>query len=357
MKGHFTAVMMCDPNVSPGDDGHAGKMTPIAANSGRGAEPACDVSIISPVYNEAGTVETLYDETRLALEREGVTWEIILVNDGSRDDSGKILDELAARDPRVRVIHFRRNYGQTAAMMAGIDFASGDIIVAIDADLQNHPADIPSLLAMLNQGYDVCSGWRKTRMDEPLRRNLPSRIANFIISKVSGVALHDYGCSLKAYRREVLKGVRLYGEMHRFIPIYASWHGARVTEIPVGHSPRRQGKSNYGLERIFKVLLDLLVVQFIDRYAQKPIYLFGGIGLLSMFFATILGLWAVYLKVFEDLSFNRTPLPLLVVFAGMTGVVCILLGLLAEILMRTWHESQDKRVYSIRASRNLPEVH
>jgi glycosyltransferase involved in cell wall biosynthesis len=316
-----------------------------------------DVSIISPVYNEAASLEVLYNEICEALEGEVVSWELILVNDGSKDDSGKILDQLAAQDGKVRVIHLRRNYGQTAAMMAGIDFAAGDIIVAIDADLQNHPRDIPNLLAALKQGFDVCSGWRKRRMDEPLRRNFPSRIANLIISKVSGVTLHDYGCSLKAYRKEVLKGVRLYGEMHRFMPIYASWHGARVTEVPVGHSPRRHGKSNYGLERIFKVLLDLLVVQFIDRYSQKPIYVFGGIGILSMFFATVLGIWAVYLKFFEDLSFNRTPLPLLAVFAGMIGVVCILMGLLAEILMRTWHESQDKRVYAIRAFRNLPESH
>ena len=312
-----------------------------------------DVSVITPVYNESESVSTLYDLIRQTLEREGVDWELVLVNDGSTDTSPAKLDALAANDARVKVVHFRRNYGQTAAMMAGIDFASGEIIVAIDADLQNDPADIPRLLAKLREGFDVCSGWRKARKDQALRRNLPSRVANRIISRVSGVRLHDYGCSLKAYRREVVKGVRLYGEMHRFIPIYASWHGARVTEIPVNHNPRVHGKSNYGLERIFKVLLDLMVVKFLFRYAQKPIYVFGGTGLASMALSGLLAAYAVYLKVFEGQSFIRTPVPLLVVFTAMTGIVCILMGLLAEILMRTWHESQNKTVYEVRGTKNI----
>lgn len=248
-----------------------------------------DVSVIAPVYNEEKSVGTLFTLVRQALELEGVRWELILVDDGSRDDSPAVLDALAASDARVKVVHFRRNYGQTAAMMAGIDFASGDVIIPIDADLQNDPADIPKLLAKLREGFDVCSGWRKARKDDSLRRNFPSRMANLLISKVSGVRLHDYGCSLKAYRKEVVKGVKLYGEMHRFIPIYASWHGARVTEIPVNHNPRVHGKSNYGLERVFKVLLDLLVVKFLYRYAQKPIYVFGGIGLASMALSGLFG--------------------------------------------------------------------
>jgi glycosyltransferase involved in cell wall biosynthesis len=313
----------------------------------------CDVSVIAPVYNESESVATLYDRIRQTLNKEGLRWELVLVNDGSSDSSPAKLDELAANDSRVKVVHFRRNYGQTAAMMAGIDFASGEIIVAIDADLQNDPADIPRLLAKLRDGFDVCSGWRKERKDQALRRNLPSRIANRLISKVSGVKLHDYGCSLKAYRKEVVKGVKLYGEMHRFIPIYASWHGARVTEIPVNHNPRIHGKSNYGLERVFKVMLDLLVVKFLFRYAQKPIYVFGGIGLASLALSGLLATYAVYLKIFEGQSFIRTPVPLLVVFTAMTGIVCILMGLLAEILMRTWHESQNKTVYELRDTRNI----
>jgi glycosyltransferase involved in cell wall biosynthesis len=312
-----------------------------------------DVSVIAPVYNEDKSVVTLYEQVRDTLEPEGLRWELVLVNDGSTDGTPAALDELAASDSRVKVVHFRRNYGQTAAMMAGIDFASGEIIVAIDADLQNDPADIPRLLAKLREGFDVCSGWRKARKDQALRRNLPSRIANKIISRVSGVRLHDYGCSLKAYRKEVVKGVRLYGEMHRFIPIYASWLGARVAEIPVNHSPRVHGKSNYGLERIFKVLLDLLVVKFLFRYAQKPIYVFGGIGLASFALSALLAAFSIYLKIFEGQSFIRTPIPLLVVFTAMTGIVCILMGLLAEILMRTWHESQNKAVYEVRGTRNI----
>jgi glycosyltransferase involved in cell wall biosynthesis len=317
---------------------------------------ALDISVIAPVYNEEKSIALLYDQIREVLERESLRWELVLINDGSSDNSPAELDRLAANDARVKVVHFRRNYGQTAAMMAGIDFAGGEIIVPIDADLQNDPTDIPRLLAKLAEGFDVCSGWRKARKDESLRRNFPSRIANAIISKVSGVALHDYGCSLKAYRREMVKGVKLYGEMHRFIPIYASWAGARVTEIPVNHNPRMHGKSNYGLERIFKVLLDLLVVKFLFRYAQKPIYVFGGIGLISMALSGILAGYAIFLKIFEDQSFIRTPLPLLVVFTAMTGVVCILMGLLAEILMRTWHESQSKTVYEVRATKNVANL-
>jgi glycosyltransferase involved in cell wall biosynthesis len=315
--------------------------------------PRLDVSVIAPVYNEEKSIATLYEQIHKTLESEGLRWELVLVNDGSTDCTPAVLDELAATDSRVKVVHFRRNYGQTAAMMAGIDFAAGDTIVAIDADLQNDPADIPRLLAMLREGFDVCSGWRKIRKDDSLRRNFPSRMANLLISKVSGVRLHDYGCSLKAYRKEVVKGVKLYGEMHRFIPIYASWHGARVTEIPVNHNPRLHGKSNYGLERVFKVLLDLLVVKFLFRYAQKPIYVFGGVGLASLVLSGLLAVYAIYLKLFEGQSFIRTPIPLLVVFTAMTGVVCILMGLLAEILMRTWHESQNKTVYEVRGTKNI----
>lgn len=311
------------------------------------------ISVTIPVYNEEQNLSRLCAELIPTLESLRQPWEVVLVNDGSTDGSAAVLDKLAADDPRLKVIHFRRNAGQTAAMMAGFEYARGDIIVPMDADLQNDPQDIPRLLEKLDEGYDVCSGWRQDRQDHALRRNFPSRVANWLISKVSGVRLHDYGCSLKAYRREVIKGVRLYGEMHRFIPIYANWLGAKVTEVPVRHRPRVAGHSSYGLERIFKVLLDLVVVKFLDRYAQKPIYVFGGFGLLNFAVSLAAGLWAVYLKYGAGISFIQTPLPLLVVMSAITGVICILLGLVAEMVTRNWHESHDKRTYIVGATRNL----
>lgn len=312
------------------------------------------ISVVTPIYNESEGLYVLYDRLRYVLDQYSAPWEIIMVNDGSHDDSATILNEIATVDSRVKVVHFRRNYGQTAAMMAGFDYATGTIIIAMDADLQNDPDDIPILVTKLDEGYDVCSGWRKDRQDDEFRRNLPSRLANRLISWVSGVHLRDYGCSLKAYKQDVIKDVKLYGEMHRFIPIYASWHGAKVTEIPVRHHARKYGKSNYGMERVFKVLLDLIVVKFLDRYAKKPIYIFGGFGLMNFFISFIAGLWALYLKVFDGVSFIQTPLPLLVVMTGITGIMCILMGLLAELSTRTWHESQAKPVYSVKETRNLP---
>lgn len=311
------------------------------------------LSVTIPVYNEADNLPTLCERLIPVLENLQMPWEVVFVNDGSSDGSAGVLDALAAGDARLKVIHFRRNAGQTAAMMAGFEYARGDIIVPMDADLQNDPQDIPLLLDQLREGYDVCSGWRKHRHDHSLRRVLPSRIANWLISKVSGVHLHDYGCSLKAYRRDVIKGVRLYGEMHRFIPIYAHWLGAKVTEAPVRHHPRVAGKSAYGLERIFKVLLDLVVVTFLDRYAQKPMYVFGGFGLLNFLVSLGAGLWAIYLKFWAGISFIQTPLPLLVVMAAITGVMCILLGLVAEMVTRTWHESKDKLTYIVGETRNI----
>jgi glycosyltransferase involved in cell wall biosynthesis len=239
--------------------------------------------------------------------------------------------------------------------MAGIDYSSGDVLIPMDGDLQNDPRDIPKLLAKLQEGYQVCSGWREDRKDHPLKRNLPSRVANRLISAISGVHLHDYGCSLKAYRREVIKGVKLYGEMHRFIPIYATWQGARVAEIPVAHHPRIHGKTKYGLERTFKVILDLIVVKFLAQYAQKPIYVFGTFGLFSLFVAFIAAMAALYYKIFGDKSFIETPLPLIFVMASITGIMCILMGLLAEIIMRTYYESQGKPVYLIDECRNLEQ--
>jgi glycosyltransferase involved in cell wall biosynthesis len=305
------------------------------------------LTVTVPIYNEEANIVPLYEKIRDAMHALGKPWELVLVNDGSSDQSPALLDELAARDPRITVVHFPRNYGQTAAMMAGMDHARGEIIVPMDGDLQNDPADIGRLLDKLGEGFDVVSGWRKDRQDHAIKRTLPSRLANSLISRVSGVHLHDYGCSLKAYRREVLEGVKLYGEMHRFVPIYAAWNGARVAEIPVTHHARLHGESKYGLERVIKVVLDLLVVKFLFRYSSKPIYVFGGFGLLSGFMGFLAGVWAVVLKGFWGTSFSRTPLPLLCVFLGAIGVLSILMGLLAEMMNRTYHESQAKSVYKV----------
>ena len=311
------------------------------------------ISVIVPVKNEARNLPLLIDRLLPVLYRLEQGFEVILVNDGSTDDSLDVLRDLAAEHPPLRVIDLARNYGQTAAMMAGIDHARGDIIVPIDADLQNDPADIPRLLAKLEEGYDVVSGWRKDRQDAAVRRNFVSRVANRVISRVSGVYLHDYGCSLKAYRRSVLGPVRLYGEMHRFVPIYASWYGARVTEVPVNHSPRLHGKSNYGLERILKVVLDLMVVRFLDRWIAKPIYIFGGFGLLWFAVAMLSATYMMYLKFFGNLSMIQTPLPLLAAMSVMMGVMSISIGLVAEIVVRTYFESQDKSTYHARELINL----
>lgn len=311
------------------------------------------LSIIIPVFNERENILLLCNRLICELDRICKPYEVILVNDGSTDGSEEILSDIADKDARIKIINFRRNYGQTSAMMAGIDYASGDIIIPMDGDMQNDPADIPRLLSKLDDGYDVVSGWRKNRQDNALKRNLPSRLANWLISKISGVQLHDYGCSLKAYKKEVVKNVKLYGEMHRFIPIYASWQGGRVTEVPVNHFPRIHGSSKYGLERVIKVILDLVVVKFLADYANKPIYVFGGFGLVTICLSIVSGLLAIYLKLLHGVSFILTPLPLLVVLTFMTGIMSILMGLLGEIIMRTYYESQGKSVYLIKDTKNI----
>jgi glycosyltransferase involved in cell wall biosynthesis len=313
------------------------------------------LSIVVPVFNEQDNVLPLFDQLRGALAKVNDGFEVVFVDDGSTDQTEANLKKVAEADNRFKIVSFRRNFGQTAAMMAGIDYAAGDIIIPLDGDLQNDPADIPRLLDKLAEGYDVVSGWRQERKDASLRRNLPSRIANRLISRMSGVELHDYGCTLKAYRRQVVKGVRLYGEMHRFIPIYASWEGGRVTEIPVNHFPRIHGHSKYGLERIVKVLLDLLLVKFLSKYATKPIYVFGGFGLIGIAISFLAGLYALYLKFFAGISFISTPLPLLVVLTFVTGIMSILMGLIAEIIMRTYYESQGKQVYLVRETVNIAD--
>lgn len=314
-------------------------------------DPALDgdaVSVIIPAKNEARNLQVLIPRLMAVLGGLRRPFEVIVVNDGSTDGSLETLKRLAESHSHLRVIDLARNYGQTAAMMAGFDHARGDIIVPIDADLQNDPTDIPRLLAKLDEGYDVVSGWRQDRKDAALRRNFVSRVANVLISRLSGVHLHDYGCSLKAYRRGVIGPVRLYGEMHRFVPIYASWYGARITEVPVNHAPRLHGKSNYGLERVLKVVLDLLVVRFLDRWIGKPIYIFGGFGALWFVVAAISTSYMLYLKFHDGLSMILTPLPLLSVMSIMMGVMSICIGLVAEIVVRTYFESQGKAIYHAR---------
>ena len=314
------------------------------------------ISVTVPVYNEAEALPLLAERVTAVLGQFGRPWELIFINDGSHDGSEEVLDRLAQDNPAIKVVHFRRNYGQTAAMMAGFDFAQGDVIVPMDGDLQNDPADIPKMVAKIDEGFDVCSGWRKDRQDNALQRNLPSIMANRLISFVSGVELHDFGCSLKAYRAEVIKHVRLYGEMHRFLPIYASWHGAKITEETVNHFARTTGQSKYGLERVLKVLCDLVVVKFLDSYAEKPMYVFGAVGLISLFVSFVAGISAIYYKFWGGKSFIETPLPLLCVMSALTGIMCVLMGLLAEMIMRTFYESQGKSVYAVRAFRNMGEM-
>jgi glycosyltransferase involved in cell wall biosynthesis len=306
------------------------------------------ISIIVPVYNERTNLEALVESIALALDPTGEDYEVLLVDDGSTDGSDAFLKSMPGKDPRFKVIQFRRNFGQTAAMTAGFDYAQGDILIPLDADLQNDPADIPAILSKLREGYDVVSCWRRKRQDAWLTRKLPSRLANSLISHISGVHLHDYGCTLKGYRREVIEHVRLYGEMHRFIPVYASWAGAKVTEIPVRHHPRRSGSSKYGLNRTFKVVLDLITVKMLGSYSTKPMYFFGGVGLFACFAGFFFALWTLYDKYFNSVKAHNNPLLLLGVFLFLLGVQFILMGLVAELLIRTYFESQGKLPYIVR---------
>ncbi|MBP7864248.1 glycosyltransferase family 2 protein [bacterium] len=312
-----------------------------------------EISVIIPVYNEEDNLELLYEKLLISLTGTKRTWEVILIDDGSKDTSFAELQKLAANDKRIKVVRFVRNYGQTAALAAGIEHAQGKVIIPMDADLQNDPADINALLDKIDEGYDVVSGWRKDRKDGLWLRLIPSWTANKIISYISKVQLHDYGCSLKAYRREVIKDVRLYGEMHRFVPIYATWQGAKVTEIPVTHHARQYGQSKYGINRTFKVVLDLITVKFMSTYFTKPIYVFGTAGMMSFLTGMAAFVWMLVLKFAYHTTFIETPLPVLVCMFVMLGVQFILMGLLAEILMRTYHESQDKKIYSVGESINI----
>ena len=306
------------------------------------------VSIVAPVYNEVDSIYPLYESLAKMMDGLGRPVEVILVNDGSTDGSAERLDEIAEKDERFTIVHLRRNFGQTAAMAAGFDIARGEAVIAIDADLQNDPADIPAMLAKLDEGYDVVSGWRKNRKDKWLTRKLPSGIANWIISKVTGVHLHDYGCSLKAYRAEVLKDVKLYGEMHRFIPALAYLAGGRVTEMIVKHHPRVHGKTKYGLSRTLGVVLDLATVKFLLTYASRPLQVFGRWGGLMGGFGFLLALYLTVQKLFFGMPLANRPALILAVLMILMGVQLISMGLIAELQARTYYEAQDKPVYTVR---------
>ena len=313
-----------------------------------------ELSVVVPVQDEEDNILALYEALMSSLEQLGRSFEVIVVDDGSRDDTYQRLARLAASDVRLKLIKLRRNYGQTAAMSAGFDHARGDVIVPMDGDLQNDPRDIRLLLAKIDEGYDVVSGWRRERQDNFVRR-MPSRMANWLIGRVTGVRLHDYGCTLKAYRSEVVRETRLYGEMHRFLPALAYQAGARITEIPVTHHPRVSGKSKYGLGRTLKVLLDLLTVKFLSVWSTKPSYLFGGSGFILCVVGSLFVAWTAYQRLFNGIFVYRQPSLLVGVFLFTVGLNMILLGLLAELIVRTYHESQSKPVYLIRERRNFED--
>jgi glycosyltransferase involved in cell wall biosynthesis len=306
-----------------------------------------DLSVTAPVYNEVENVERLVDRVREVLDPLGKSYEIVLVDDGSTDGSAELLDKLADKHDVVQALHLRRNFGQTAAMSAGIDAARGEVLITLDADLQNDPADIPRLLDKLDEGYDVVSGWRKNRQDEGPRMFV-SRVANRLISAVTGVGLHDYGCTLKAYRREVIKDVRLYGEMHRFIPAWANYVGAKVVELPVEHHARQFGQSKYGMSRIYKVFLDLLTVVFIMKFSTKPIRVFGGFGLATMGLGALSFLAVLLMKLLGGMDMTGNPFFLTGILLSVVGIQFFALGLLGEINVRIYHESQDKPIYYLR---------
>jgi glycosyltransferase involved in cell wall biosynthesis len=310
--------------------------------------PELDLSVVIPIYNEVENIAIFHTSLMSVLRRLDQSWEVVYVDDGSRDGSMELLGALASHENHVRVIAFRRNFGQTAAMSAGIEHSRGRVVVTMDGDCQNDPEDIPRLLAKLDEGFDVVSGWRAKRQDARILRKIPSKIANEVISRVTNVRLHDYGCTLKAYRREVLDEIRLYGEMHRFIPAYAAMVGAAIVELPVEHHARVRGKSKYGLGRIYRVILDLLTVKFLSSYATKPLYLFGRFALAIFSLAGLLAAIMIVLRITSGFFFVNSPLLVVTAVLVLIGSQTILMGLLAEINMRTYHESQHKPTYVVR---------
>lgn len=306
------------------------------------------ISIVIPLYNEEESIPHLVEALDAAIAHYGQPAEVIIVDDGSKDRSFELLRKVAENDPRYTIIRFRRNFGQTAAFAAGFAHARGEVVITMDADLQNDPMDIPLLMAKIEEGYDIVSGWRKNRQDRWLDRKLPSMLANRLISNVTDVRLHDYGCSLKAYRTEVLKHVRLYGELHRFIPALASQVGATVTEVPVNHRSRQYGRSKYGISRTIRVMLDLINVWFLGTYSTRPIHVFGALGLGSIALGVLTGLYLTSLKLFWGASIGNRPLLLLAVLLVVIGVQLVTMGLLAEMITRTYYESQNKPIYVVR---------
>jgi len=306
-----------------------------------------EISVVVPLLNEQDNIGPLYEQITETLAPEH-SYEVIFVDDGSTDNSFAVMAELQKADDKVRIIRFRKTFGQTAALRAGFDHARGEIVVAMDGDLQNDPADIPMMLEKLGEGYDVVSGWRKKRHDNAVTRLLPSKAANWLISRLTGVKLHDYGCTLKAYRQEVLAQMQLYGEMHRFIPAMASWSGATIAEVVVNHRPRTTGVAKYGLGRIHKVVLDLITVKFLGSFSTKPIYVFGGLGMISGVGSILIGLTVIYQKVNFKTDMSGNPLLLLTGVLFIAAIQFILMGLLAELLVRTYHESQGRPTYVIR---------
>ena len=308
------------------------------------------ISIIIPIFNEEDSIGILVKKLEdLDQVMSKINMQIILVNDGSTDKSLSIINKLSYNNNKVESIHFERNYGQTAAISAGIELASGDIIIPMDADLQNDPDDIPKLIEKIEEGYDVVSGWRKIRKDDFFFRTFPSLIANWLISKISGVKLNDYGCTLKAYKKEIAKGLKLYGEMHRFIPVFAVWKGAKVTEIIVTHYPRKHGKTKYGLSRTITVVFDLILIKFMDKYLTRPGHFFGSIGLLNFVVSVLMFIAMLFFKFYLNITFIETPLPQIAILFFLVGIQSIFIGIISEILMRTYYESQGKKTYKIKS--------
>lgn len=320
----------------------------LLADSADPAQPEVEISILIPVYNEIENLDLLYERLVEHLDALGQSYEVILVDDGSTDGSPDRIARLCQKNPHFALVRLNRNFGQTAAMAAAIDHSRGRVLITMDADLQNDPADIAKMLERFNEGYDLVSGWRRRRQDPWFSRTLPSRIANAMISHYTGVALHDYGCTLKVYRADLLRQLNLYGEMHRFLPALLAHLGARITEIEVNHHPRHAGKTKYGIGRTGKVLLDLLTVMFLGTYATKPIYLFGGFGLMLMLGGVLSFSAMIYLKYVAYVSMISTPLPMMTAMLVILGVQFLMMGLLAELVVRTYHESQHKKIYVLR---------
>jgi glycosyltransferase involved in cell wall biosynthesis len=317
-------------------------------SNNKSKENKIDLSIVIPIYNEKQSIDSLYKDLKSVLPKLGKSYEVILIDDGSIDGTYDELLKAHQKNKAYKIIKFRRNFGQTAAMKAGFDYSKGEVVITLDADLQNDPADIPEMLDKLNDGYDIVSGWRKRRKDNTLIRNFPSAVANRIISTLTGVYLHDYGCTLKAYRKEVIKNLELYGEMHRYIPALASWMGVKIAEIPVRHHSRKFGKAKYGISKTIRVILDIMVVKFLLSYSQKPIQVFGLIGLITGAIGFIVTAYLTIMRIFFNQGLANRPLFTLSIFMILIGIQLITMGLLAELIMRTYHESQNKSIYVVK---------